>query len=88
MLREQGCIALYSAADLMGEALNDGGIRGFSTNPHLLPSNDGTLPYSYDYTEFTGEDNGEWVYSEPYEGLFGEMDYHDVLPVPHEPVLV
>lgn len=75
MLREQGCFALYSAADLTGEALNDGGIRGFSTNPHLLPSNDGTLPYSYDYTEFTGEDNGEWVYSEPYEGLFGEMDY-------------
>lgn len=45
-VRDQGCFALYRAAELMGEELNDGGIRSVSTNPHLLPSNDGNLPYS------------------------------------------
>ena len=74
MMRDQGCFALYRAAELMGEELNDGGLRAVSTDPHLLPSNDGTLPYSWDYVAFTGEDDS-WVFDENYEGLFGSMNY-------------
>lgn len=70
MLREQGCFALYCAIDLMDEEYNDAGLRSVSTNPHLLSSNDGNLPYSWDYTEFTGPDQ-EWVLDGSYEGLFG-----------------
>lgn len=75
MVRDQGCFALYRAAELMGEELNDGGIRSVSTNPHLLPSNDGNLPFSWDYTPFTGEGNDMWIFEDTYEGLFGTMNY-------------
>ena len=74
MVRDQGCFALYRAAELMGEEQNDGGIRSVSTNPHLLPSNDGTLPFSWNFVPFTGEDD-TWVYEDEYEGLFGSMNY-------------
>lgn len=75
MVRDQGCFALYRAAELMGEQLNDGGILSVSTNPHLLPSNDGNLPFSWDYTAFTGRGNDAWILDETYEGLFGTMNY-------------
>ncbi len=74
MVRDQGCFVLYRAAELMGEDQNDGGLRAVSTNPHLLPSNDGSL-YSWDYRVFTGEGNDEWIQDDTYEGLFGQMSY-------------
>lgn len=75
MVRDQGCFALYRAAELIGEEFNDGGIRSVSTNPHLLPSNDGNLPFSWNYTPFTGDGNDAWVFENTYEGLFGAMKY-------------
>ncbi len=75
MVRDQGCFALYRAAELMGEELNDGGNRSNSTNPHLLPSNTDNLPISYDYLPFTGVGNDMWIFDESYEGLFGQMNY-------------
>ena len=76
-VRDQGCFALYRAAELMGEELNDGGIRSVSTNPHLLPSNDGNLPFSWDYTPFTGDGDDAWIFEDTYEGLYGTMKYID-----------
>lgn len=75
MVRDQGCFVLYRAAELMGEKLNDGGIRAVSTNPHLLPSNDGTLPFSWNYIPFTGEGKDAWIFDDTYEGLFGTGSY-------------
>lgn len=79
MVRDQGCFVLYRAAELMGEAFNDdnGYLRAASTNPHLLPSNDGTLPFLFDYTPFTGQGHDAWVFEDNHEGLFGAMRYYD-----------
>lgn len=76
MVRDQGCFALYRAVELMGEELNDG-VRPVSANPHLLPSNDGNLPFSWDYTPFTGDGADAWIFEDTYEGLFGTMKYID-----------
>ena len=52
MLRDQGCVALYRAAELMGATDQGNGMLAMSPNPHLLELGE----YSCDYREFAGED--------------------------------
>lgn len=74
MLRDQGCVALYRAIELLGQTsyLDNGDFLSMSPNPHLLELGE----YSCDYREFAGSE--KWPLEEITAEDFSRRCYYDV----------